>query len=80
MVKKIKINANISREIKIETEYIKLDALLKFSALVETGGQAKQVIKDGEVEYNGEVCTMCGKKVRPGDRVRFDNIVLTVIY
>lgn len=58
-------------KIAITTEFIKLDALLKFAALVMTGGEAKIVIADGMVKVNGEVCTMRGKKVRPGDTVEF---------
>lgn len=58
-------------KIAIETEFIKLDALLKFAALVGTGGEAKYVISEGMVKVNGEVCTMRGKKLRPGDRVDF---------
>ena len=50
--------------ITIETEFIKLDALLKFAALTATGGEAKQVIADGMVAVNGETCTMRGKKIR----------------
>ena len=57
--------------ITIETEFIKLDALLKFAALTGTGGEAKQVITDGMVTVNGEVCTMRGKKLHPGDEVTF---------
>ena len=64
--------------ITINTEYIKLDALLKYAALVGTGGEAKAVIADGLVTVNGEVCTMRGKKIRPGDRVRFDRFELDV--
>lgn len=56
-------------EIKISTEFIKLDALLKFASLVGSGGEAKMLIQDGQVLVNGEVCTMRGKKIRPGDRV-----------
>ena len=44
----------MEREVKITTEFIKLDALLKFAGVVETGGEAKQVIQDGEVRVNGE--------------------------
>ena len=66
-------------KIAIETEYIKLDALLKYAALVGTGGEAKQVINDGMVLVNGEVCTMRGKKIRPGDIVQFDTFRLEVI-
>ena len=64
--------------ITIETEFIKLDALLKFAALTATGGEAKQVIADGMVAVNGETCTMRGKKLRPGDDVRFDGVTYCV--
>ncbi|MDE7364760.1 MAG: RNA-binding S4 domain-containing protein [Ruminococcus sp.] len=56
-------------EIKINTEFIKLDALLKFASLVGSGGEAKVLIQDGKVLVNGEVCTMRGKKIRSGDTV-----------
>ena len=56
-------------EIKIETVFIKLDALLKFANLVSSGGEAKIRIAEGEVLVNGEICTMRGKKLRPGDTV-----------
>lgn len=56
-------------EIKINTEFIKLDALLKFASLVSSGGEAKAIIQDGQVLVNGEVCTMRGKKIREGDTV-----------
>ena len=55
----------------ISTEYIKLQDLLKFRALTETGGEAKVVIQEGQVLVNGEVCTMRGKKLREGDTVTF---------
>lgn len=58
-------------KITINTEYIKLDSFLKLAVLVGSGGEAKQVINDGMVEVNGEVCTMRGKKLRAGDRVSF---------
>ena len=64
--------------ISINTEYIKLDALLKFAALVGTGGEAKIAIAEGMVKVNGEVCTMRGKKIRPGDTVEFDRFSLQV--
>lgn len=56
-------------EIKINTEFIKLDSLLKFASLVGSGGEAKVLIQDGKVLVNGEVCTMRGKKIRSGDTV-----------
>ena len=65
-------------KIAISSEFIKLDALLKFAALVGTGGEAKIAITEGMVKVNGEVCTMRGKKIRPGDTVEFDRFVLQV--
>lgn len=58
--------------VKIQTEYIKLQDLLKFAGAVETGGEAKERIQSGEVLVNGEPCTMRGKKLRPGDRAELD--------
>ena len=66
-------------EIHITTEVIKLQDLLKFAGAVETGGQAKELIQAGMVTVNGEVCTMRGKKLRPGDSAQVeDRLVLTV--
>jgi len=65
-------------KIQIETEFIKLDSLLKFAALVGTGGEAKYAIQEGMVKVNGEICTMRGKKIRPGDTVDFAGNVLKV--
>ena len=64
--------------IQIQTEFIKLDAFLKFAALVGTGGEAKLVIADGLVQVNGETCTMRGKKLRAGDTVTFADQTLLV--
>ena len=64
--------------ITIETEFIKLDALLKFAALTATGGEAKQVITDGMDAVNGETGTMRGKNIRPGDTVTFAGHTLQV--
>lgn len=66
--------------IEITTEYIKLQDLLKFAAAVQTGGEAKIVIQEGGVTVNGEVCTMRGRKIRPGDDVCFDGQHYAVIY
>ena len=68
------------KKITITTEFIKLQDLLKFANLVETGGEAKERIQGGEVRVNGEVCTMRGKKTRPGDVVLFAGQELTVAY
>ena len=68
------------KTIIITTEFIKLQDLLKFANLVETGGEAKERIQAGEVTVNGEVCTMRGKKIRPGDNVCFAGQHYTVSY
>lgn len=56
-------------DIPINTEFIKLDSFLKFAGAVGTGGEGKNLISEGNVLVNGEVCTMRGKKLRPGDTV-----------
>ena len=55
----------------IHTEFIKLEAAMKLSGIMESGGQAKEVIQEGKVKVNGEVCTMRGKKLYPGDTFAF---------
>ena len=56
----------------ISTEFIKLQDAMKYSNIVYSGGEAKQLILDGQVQVNGEVCTMRGKKLRPGDKFTFE--------
>lgn len=68
------------KTITITTEFIKLQDLLKFANLVGSGGEAKERVQSGEVTVNGEVCTMRGKKIRPGDTVSFAGQELTVSY
>ncbi len=65
--------------IKINTEFIKLNQLLKFSGVASTGGEADILIREGEVLVNDEVCTMRGKKIRGGDRVTVDGEVIEVL-
>lgn len=64
--------------IQINTEFIKLDSLLKFAGKVETGGEAKELIQAGQVKLNGEVCTMRGKKCVPGDEIELDGRTVAV--
>ena len=64
--------------VTIQTDYIKLDSLLRFAGLCDTGGFAKELIQQGAVSVNGEVCTMRGKKIRPGDRIRVDRFEVLV--
>ena len=65
-------------EIRIHTEFIRLQDLLKFSGAVETGGDAKLIIQEGRVKVNGEACTMRGKKLYPGDQVQVEDYLLLV--
>lgn len=66
-----KIEKNNPKTVYIDTEFIRLESLLKLADAVPSGGAAKMMIQDGEAEVNGEVCTMRGKKLRPGDEVIF---------
>lgn len=59
----------MDNKVKITTEFIKLDQLLKFAGAVAIGSEAKEIILDGQVKVNGEMCTMRGKKIRSGDTV-----------
>lgn len=67
------------KDVPIHTDYIKLEALLKFAGLSETGGEAKTVIQNGEVRVNGEVCTQRGKKLRAGDVAAYGEEQLQVV-
>ena len=64
--------------IEITTEYIKLQDLLKLAGLTYTGGEAKVMVQEGLVKVNGEVCTMRGKKIRPGDVVSLPGLEIVV--
>jgi len=65
-------------KITIKTDFIKLDALLKYAAVVGTGGEAKIVIAEEMIRVNGKVCTMRGKKIYPGDKVSFGSSELLI--
>lgn len=58
-----------SQEILLRTPFIKLDQLLKFAGITDTGGQAKELVAEGGCKVNGEICTQRGRKIRPGDTV-----------
>ena len=66
------------QRVAITTEFIKLDALLKFAGVTETGGEAKEAIQAGAVKVNGAVCTIRGKKLCPGDQVELHGVRLVV--
>ena len=65
--------------VAISTEYIKLESAMKLANIVPTGGSAQAEIQEGYVSVNGEVCTMRGKKLYPGDKFSFegDTFVIT---
>lgn len=67
-------------EIKIITPFIKLDQLVKFAGLAETGAKAKILIELGEFNVNGELCTKRGKKIKPGDVIDFKNKKYKVLF
>ena len=67
-----------AQEIAIKSEFIKLDSLLKFSGICMTGGEAKTIIEEGIVFFNGEVCTMRGKKLREGDTFSFEGLTFQI--
>ena len=80
MKKVIKVKA-IKKENKtvyIDTDFIKLDSLLKLCDIAQTCGHAKILVLDGAVEVNGEVCEQSGRKIKPGDQIRYENTVYTV--
>ncbi len=76
---KLKIAERHEEIIKIKTDYIKLDSLLKFSGIAESGSFAKMMIEESIIKVNGERCTARGKKIRNGDVVSVRNIDLKVI-
>ena len=75
---KVKDNA---QPLAIHTEFIKLQDAMKFANIVYSGGEAKQLILEEQVKVNGEVCTMRGKKLRPGDKFEFmDQVYLISVH
>lgn len=68
----------MDNNVKIKTEFIKLDQLLKFSGAAAIGSEAKELVLDGKVKVNGEICTMRGKKIRSGDTVTVNGRDITV--
>lgn len=66
-------------KVKINTDFIKLDSLLKYAGLVETGGIGKEIILEERIKYNGEICTQRGKKVYKGDTIQIDEIKTEIV-
>ena len=67
-----------AQPLSIHTEFIKLQDALKYANLVYSGGEAKQLILDGMVKVNGEVCLMRGKKLYPGDTFSFQGHTIVI--
>lgn len=66
------------KKVKIKTEFIKLDSLLKYAEIAQTGGEAKALILDGFVKLNGEIVTQRGKKISPNDVIEVDGVSIEV--
>ncbi len=66
-------------KIVINEEFIRLDNMMKFAGMCDTGGRAKYLIQNGEVKLNGEVCTMRGKKLRDKDVVEYNGQKVEII-
>ncbi len=76
---KVKIAEKKTEEVKITTENIRLDAALKLSNAVSTGGQAKWIIQDSLVKVNGEVCLSRGKKLFEGDSFEYERVIYKIV-
>lgn len=59
------------KDVKINTEIIKLDSFMKWAGIISTGAEAKLLIKGGEVKLNGEIEIQRGKKLKAGDIIEF---------
>ncbi|MCI9409636.1 MAG: RNA-binding S4 domain-containing protein [Oscillospiraceae bacterium] len=68
----------MDNNVKITTDFIKLDQLLKFAGAAAIGSEAKELVLEGKVKVNGEICTMRGKKIRSGDTVTVKGQDITV--
>ena len=73
-----KKDPNEAIPVVIGTEFIKLESAMKLANILPSGGTAKMVIQDGLVEVNGEVCTMRGKKLYPGDRFSYEGLTYLI--
>lgn len=69
----------MKKQVKIDSEYIKLDQLLKLADVVGSGGHAKILIVNGEIKVNGEIIVQRGKKIKSGDKVIYEDMEIEVI-
>ena len=75
---KIRLLPMQDKDLPIRTPFIKLDAALKLSDVAQTGGHAKIMIEEEQIRVNGEICTVRGKKLYPGDRFEYRDLRFTV--
>ena len=73
-----KVDPNAAIPVTIGTEFIKLESAMKLANIIPSGGTAKMVIQDGLVNVNGEVCTMRGKKLYPGDKFSYEGLTYLI--
>jgi len=76
----LRVKLDNVKRVSIEGEFIRLDALLKYAAVASTGGEAKIMVQSGDVFVGGKPCTMRGKKIRPGDIVRYEKNTLLISF
>ena len=76
---KVTVKKKVDRiPVVISTEFIKLESAMKLANIIPSGGTAKLVIQDGLVNVNGEVCTMRGKKLYPGDKFSYEGLTYLI--
>lgn len=75
----VKVAKKKEKEVKIVTEFIRLDAALKLADLAGSGGMAKMLIQDGQVKVNGEKCESRGKKLKEGDSFELDKVIYKIV-
>lgn len=82
-MKKLKVSVRVAekkrKQLKIDTDFIRLDSALKYADIAATGGHAKIIIGDGEIKIDGEPCTMRGKKLRQGDSFEYNGTIYEIV-
>lgn len=76
---RVRIAQKKKKQIKITTDFIRLDAALKLADIAQTGGHAKILITEGDIKVNNEVCTQRGKKLRSGDNFEYEHFVYEIV-
>lgn len=74
----VKLKQKQTKELKISTDFIRLDSAMKLSGAAATGGEAKMLINDEQVKVNGEICTVRGKKLHDGDSFEYRYVIYEV--